>query len=194
MKIGYARVSSTELYAEAQCRALEAAGCQKIILERIFGLSTRRPRLDELLPRLGRGDVLMVARLDRLGSSLRHLVELARDLGTKGVGLVALSEKIDTTKANSHTNFLSLSVLAEYDRAITVERARAGLAACRGQGLRIGRPRSLTMVQLIHARVLIDHGEKPEQVATSLKVDRDTLYRGFERLPRGRDQDFSSLL
>lgn len=180
MKIGYARISTADQNARLQRDALKAAGCEKIVTEQISGSSAKRPKLEKLLRSFKSGDVLTVWRLDRLGRSLPHLIEVVRDLEGKGAGFQSLSEEINTTTAGGRLIFHLMGALAEFERSLIVERTQAGLQAARKRGVRVGRPRSLTPAQVKHARKLIDSGERPTAVAGTLSVNRSTLYRAMK--------------
>ena len=180
MKIGYARVSTVDQNANSQCDALKAAGCKKIVADQVSGASAKRPKLDKLLSGLQAGDVLTVWRLDRLGRSLPHLIEVVHDLEAKGAHFRSLSEGIDTTTAQGRLTFHLMGALAEFERSLIVERTQAGLKAARSRGVRVGRPPALTTAQIKHARKLIEAGERPSAVAGSLGVDRSTLYRALK--------------
>lgn len=181
MKIGYARVSTIDQNPQSQVDALKAAGCEKIIIEKVSGASKTRPHLDKLLSSLTIGDVLVVVRLDRLGRSLPHLIEVVRTLEGQGAGLLSLSEAINTTTAGGRLIFHLMGALAEFERALIVERTQAGLQAARKRGARVGRPPALTGAQVKHARALIKGGEAPSAVARTLGVNRSTLYRALAR-------------
>ncbi|MGB7335783.1 MAG: recombinase family protein [Salaquimonas sp.] len=177
MKIGYARISTAEQNASSQRDALKAAGCDKITTEQVSGASAKRPKLEKLLKTIGAGDILTVYRLDRLGRSLPHLIEVVRELEGKGAGFCSLSENIDTTTAGGRLIFHLMGSLAEFERSLIIERTQAGLAAARKRGVRVGRPKALTTAQIKHARKLMDSGERPSAVASSLGVNRSTIYR-----------------
>lgn len=183
MKIGYARVSTADQNASSQRDALKAAGCEKVVTDQVSGASAKRPKLDKLLSGLQADDVLTVWRLDRLGRSLPHLIEVVRDLEAKNAHLHSLTEGIDTTTAQGRLTFHLMGALAEFERSLIVERTQAGLKAARKRGVRVGRPPALTAAQVKHARKLIDTGERPSNVATSLGVNRSTLYRALRTLP-----------
>ena len=180
MKYGYARVSTVDQNASLQKDALKAAGCKKIVTEQISGVSARRPKLDRLLASLSVGDVITVWRLDRLGRSLSHLIEVVRDLDAKGAQFQSLTEGINTATAQGRLTFHLMGALAEFERSLIVERTQAGLNAARKRGVRVGRPPALTTAQIKHARTLIDGGERVSAVAASLSVDRSTLYRALK--------------
>jgi len=179
MKYGYARVSTVDQNANLQKDALQSAGCAKIVTEQISGASAKRPKLDKILAALTQGDILAVWRLDRLGRSLPHLIEVVRDLDAKGAHFQSLTEGIDTTTAQGRLTFHLMGALAEFERALVIERTQAGLQAARKRGVRIGRPKALDPAQIRHARKLIDGGERPTAVAATLGVDRSTLYRSL---------------
>ena len=180
MKIGYARISTADQNTHLQRDALKAAGCEKIVTEQISGSSAKRPKLEKLLRSIKSGDTLTVWRLDRLGRSLPHLIEVVRDLEGRGAGFQSLSEEINTTTAGGRLIFHLMGALAEFERSLIVERTQAGLNAARKRGAKIGRPRSLTTAQIKHAQKLIGAGERPASVARSLSVDRSTLYRALK--------------
>jgi len=177
MKIGYARVSTIDQNPNAQRDALKLAGCEKIVTEKISGASIKRPKLEKLLCSLNAGDVLTVWRLDRVGRSLPHLLDVVGDLKTRGVGFQSLNETINTTTANGELIFHLFASMAQFERSLTIERTQAGLVAAKKRGVRLGRPPALTAAQIKHAKKLIDVGERPSAVAISLDVDRSTLYR-----------------
>lgn len=182
MKYGYSRVSTADQNPQSQRDALKVAGCDKIISDQVSGASTSRPKLDKLLAKIGQGDVLTVYRLDRLGRSLPHLIEVVRDLDTKGAGFQSLSENIDTTTAGGRLVFHLMGALAEFERSLIVERTQAGLQAARRRGVRVGRPRSLTSAQIKHARKLVDAGEPAASVAQTLGINKSTLYRAINQI------------
>lgn len=126
------------------------------------------------------GDVLTVWRLDRLGRSLPHLIEVVRDLEGKGAHFQSLTEGIDTTTAQGRLTFHLMGALAEFERSLIIERTQAGLKAARSRGVRVGRPPALTPAQVKHARKLIDAGERPNAVANTMGVNRSTLYRAIK--------------
>lgn len=180
MKIGYARVSTDDQNLDLQRQALASADCGEVFADQVSGTSTRRPGLDKALARCAAGDVLVVWRLDRLGRSLSHLIEVVNQLGEREVGFVSLSENIDTTTAGGRLVFHLMGAIAEFERSLIVERTRAGIAAAKKRGTHMGRPVALTAAQVRHARALMDGGESPGSVASSLGVSRSTLYRALK--------------
>lgn len=180
MKIGYARVSTTDQNTDLQLQALKGAGCEQIFEDQVSGSVTNRPGLDKALALVGKGDVLIVWRLDRLGRSLPHLIEIIEALGASGAGFRSLTESIDTTTAGGRLVFHMMGALAEFERSLIQERTKAGLQAAKNRGVVGGRPRALSQAKIAHARKLIEAGESPASVAKSLGVGRSTLYRALE--------------
>ena len=181
MLIGYARVSTQEQNLDLQLRALKAAGCEQVFEDNVSGSLVKRPGLDRALAVVGQGDVLAVWRLDRLGRSLPHLIEVIRDLGERGAGFRSLSESIDTTTSGGRLVFHMMGALAEFERSLIQERTTAGMRAARARGVHLGRKRALSAAQIEHATQLIAAGESPAAVARTLKVGRATLYRALRR-------------
>ena len=139
MKIGYARVSTLDQNPDLQKDALEKAGCEKVIVDQVSGTVAQRPGLEKVKELLRDGDTLVVWRLDRLGRSLRDLIEWVRYLDEQGVGLQSLHEAIDTSTPTGKLTFHLFGALAEFERNLIQERTKAGLAAARARGHRGGR-------------------------------------------------------
>ncbi|MFI6368342.1 recombinase family protein [Nocardia sp. NPDC050630] len=132
MQIGYGRVSTCDQHPEAQHDALTAAGCEKIFVDKASGKLAARPELDKAPLSANRaGDQRVVTKLDRLGRSLEHLIELSKTLGSRGVDLVVLDQNIDTSTALRRMFFQILGAIAEFEHALMSERTRDGLAAAR---------------------------------------------------------------
>ena len=131
MIIGYARVSTTEQNLDLQRDALKRAGCEKIIEDTVSGGKVQRPGLERVHDALRSGDVLAVWRLDRLGRSLKHLIELMAELESERVGFQSVTESIDTTTPGGKLVFHIFGALAEFERNLIRERTYAGLAAAR---------------------------------------------------------------
>jgi DNA invertase Pin-like site-specific DNA recombinase len=182
MLIGYARVSTEDQNLDLQWRGLAAAGCAQIFEDQVSGAVVERPGLTQALKTAQPGDVLVVWKLDRLGRSLAHLIDVVRDLGQRGVDFRSLSESIDTTTAGGRLVFHMMGSLAEFERSLISERTKAGIAAAKARGAHVGRRRALTLERLAHARMLIANGESPSSVARSLEVGRSTLYRALSKI------------
>lgn len=178
-RIGYARVSTHDQKLDLQRDALRAAGCSTIFEDQTSGTRTKRTGLEQALDQLGAGVVLVVWRLDRLGRSLSHLVEVLKLIESKGAGFVSLTEAIDTTSAGGRLVFHMMGALAEFERSLIVERTQAGLEAAKSRGVQLGRRKKLTGKQVEHARALLSSGESGHNVAQSLGVGRATLYRAL---------------
>ena len=181
MKIGYARVSSGEQNLDLQRDALGAAGCGMVFEdEGVSGTARRRPGLDQALAAIGPGNTLVTWRLDRLGRSLPHLIELVAGLQDRGCGFASLNEAIDTTSAGGKLVFHIMGALAEFERALIVERTRAGMASARVRGRHLGRPRALTGAQLAKAagEIAADR-ETVASMAALFGVNRSTLWRAL---------------
>lgn len=178
-KIGYARVSTHEQHLDLQLKALRTAGCSDIFCDRgISGAEFDRPGLSDALQIAGRGDMLVVWRLDRLGRSLVDLVNLVNDLGRRGVEFRSLTEAIDTSSSGGRLTFHLMAAMAEFERAIISERTRAGMDAARARGRRIGRKPALTPAERIAARSrLLEPGIKLPDVAAGFGVHPRTLAR-----------------
>jgi DNA invertase Pin-like site-specific DNA recombinase len=144
MHIGYARVSTREQTLDLQTDALEQAGCETIFYEIARGAKTERKELERLLSHVRKGDVVVIWKLDRLGRSLKHLVEVITQLSEKGVGLKSLQDPIDTTTAQGRFIFNIFATLAEFERDLIKERTQAGLTAARARGRMGGRPKGLS--------------------------------------------------
>ena len=176
MLIGYARVSTDDQNTQLQTDALERAGCNRIFREKASGAKTDRPELARVLDTLRKGDVLVVWKLDRLGRSLPHLIELVADFETRGIGFRSLTENIDTTSATGRMFFHMMGALAQFERDRIRERTLAGLVAARAQGRFGGRPPSLSPEDLETGRAAIAAGESMDVVARRIGVARSTLY------------------
>jgi len=180
MKYGYARVSTDDQKADLQINALKKAGCDYIFTDTSGGTVKKRPELTRCLEFLRAGDVLIVWKLDRLGRSLSHLVTVLSDLQERGVAFKSLTEAIDTESAAGRLMGHILGALAEFERALIVERTQAGLKAAKKRGTKLGRKPSLSDDQRKHARELLAKGESPAAVAKLLNVCRATLYNSLK--------------
>jgi len=176
-RIGYARVSTADQTTDPQIDRLTAAGCERVYIETASGALRDRPQLQACLDYLRTGDTLVVVKLDRLARSLAHLIEVVTTLDRRGIGLVSLSESIDTTTAAGRLLLHVLGAIAEFERNLILERTMAGLAAARARGRTGGRPRKITPEKLEAARALIASGRTVAQAAQAVGVSRATLYR-----------------
>jgi DNA invertase Pin-like site-specific DNA recombinase len=155
MLIGYYRFSTHDQTGDLQTDALRKAGCEKIYGDQgVSGSKTDRPELTKALADLRAGDTLVVWRLDRLGRSLPHLIEVVNGLNAQGVEFRSLQETIDTSSATGKLVFHVMAAMAEFERDLIRERTNAGLAAARARGRNGGRPKALSPEKVQIARTL----------------------------------------
>lgn len=179
---GYARVSTTDQDAQLQHDALTAAGCYRIFTDTASGALQSRPELDKLLDQLRPGDTLVVWRLDRLGRSIRHLIDQLSELQDRGIEFRSLQENIDTSSPGGRLVFHIFASLAEFERDLIRERTNAGLAAARARGRTGGRPPRLTPHQVTTAKKLYDQQDMTvAQIGDILGVSRSTIYRALRQ-------------
>lgn len=175
--IGYARVSTGFQDVALQVDALQAIPCDRIFEEKASGAKTDRPELAATLDYCRPGDTLAVWRLDRLGRSVRHLVDVVTGLQERGVEFKSVTEGIDTTTPGGRLIFHVFAALAQFERELIIERTNAGLAAARARG-RVGGGRTvITPDKLKVARQMINDGESVTTAAKTISVSRATLYR-----------------
>lgn len=180
MLVGYARVSTEDQNLELQLDALCQAGAEKCFTDRISSAKSR-PGLDDALAYARTGDVLVVWKLDRLGRSVKGLIDLVSTLQEKGVQFRSLTDGIDTSTATGRFFFHVMAALAEMERELIRERTNAGLAAARARGRLGGRKPKMTSSKITAARQLLDAGRSAQEVADNLGVSRATLYRSLSR-------------
>ena len=177
MLIGYARVSTNDQNLDMQKDALEKAGCEKIHVEKASGRSSNRPELGKVMNYLREGDTLVVWRLDRLGRSMNHLVELVTQMEEKGIGFRSLTEAMDTTTSGGKLIFHIFGALAEFERNLIQERTQAGLAAARARGRKGGRPFALDESKRKMTIELYNSKEHSvEEICQTMGISRPTLY------------------
>jgi DNA invertase Pin-like site-specific DNA recombinase len=178
MNIGYARVSTQDQTLALQKDALEKIGCKKIFTDTASGTKAERKGLDEALEYVREGDTLVVWRLDRLGRSLKHLIETITKLNNRKIGFKSIQENIDTTTSGGKLVFHIFGALAEFERDIIRERTYAGLQAARARGRKGGRPKSLTEKKAGMARELYNNKNNSiSEICKTLNISRITLYR-----------------
>lgn len=180
MRVGYARVSTSDQETHLQTDALEVAGCERIFTETASGAQRDRPEMTKAVEFLRSGDVLVVWKLDRLARSLRQLIETVDELQERDIGFVSLTEGIDTTSAGGKLVFHIFGALAEFEREMIRERTVAGLKAAQSRGRKLGRPSALTDQQIKMARSMKAAGDLSSvEIAKQLGVSRATLYRAL---------------
>jgi DNA invertase Pin-like site-specific DNA recombinase len=180
MLIGYARVSTEDQNLDLQLDALKMAGCYQVCTDRMSGATKVRPGLEDAFKYLRPGDTLVVWKLDRLGRTVKGLVDLVEELQAKGIMFRSLTDGIDTSTPAGRFFFHVMSALAQMERELIRERTQAGLAAARARGRLGGRKKVMDESKLSMAKRLLDAGESPSTVAKALGVGRATLYRAIK--------------
>jgi DNA invertase Pin-like site-specific DNA recombinase len=177
MLIGYARVSTQDQNLDLQRDALTKAGCQKVFEDKVSGTRADRPGFAKAQEMLREGDTLVVCKLDRLGRSVKQLVDLVGQLHQQNVQFKSLTDSIDTGTPSGRFFFHVMASLAEMERELVVERIRAGLEVARKLGRRGGRKLKMTDSKIESAKKLLAIGVPPKDVAKNLGVSVPTLYR-----------------
>ncbi len=178
MKIGYARVSTSDQNLDLQNDALKKLGCDHIYEEKASGKTKERPELTHCLKSLRLGDTLVVWRLDRLGRSLQDLITIVKNLEASGVAFVSVTENINTSTATGKLMFHVFGALAEFERNLIQERTQAGLTAARARGRVGGRKAVLDDKQRAQAKAMMaDKSLSVGDIAKTMGVSRSTLYR-----------------
>ncbi|BBL36015.1 DNA-invertase hin (plasmid) [Nitrosomonas stercoris] len=177
MLIGYARVSTDDQNLDLQRDALKGVGCERIFEDTVSGTKVDRIGLAALMNVLRTGDTVVIWRLDRLGRSLKNLIQLVEHLETLRVGLRSLQENIDTTSSGGRLVFHLFGALAEFERSLIRERTQAGLLAARARGRMGGRPKRLDPTK--RALALRLHHERShtiEEICSMMGISKSTLY------------------
>jgi len=177
MKIGYARISTDDQKLHLQIDALKKVGCTKIFRDTMSGAKAERPGLGGAMDVVRDGDTLVVWRLDRLGRSMRDLINISEKLKIQNVQLQSLTEKIDTTTSAGKLLFHFFSMMAEYERNLIRERTNAGLAAARARGFEGGRPVSLnSSKRKIVVDMYLSKKHSLKQICEIFKISKPTIY------------------
>ncbi|PON13936.1 transposon DNA-invertase [Candidatus Entotheonella serta] len=177
MHIGYARVSTYDQHLDLQQDALKQAGCEKVIVDQISGTVTARPGLEKIREQLRQGDTLVVWRLDRLGRSIKDLIDWMSWLEQEGIGFLSLQEAINTNTPSGKLTFHIFAALAEFERQLIQERTQAGLQAARARGKLGGRRKSLDADK--RSRTVQLYWEKQltvKEICEMMKISKPTLY------------------
>lgn len=177
MLIGYARVSKEDQDLSLQINALEQIKCDKIFKDKISGTKSSRPGLDEALSHLRAGDVFVVWKLDRLGRTVKGLVDLVLKLEKDGIQFKSITDNIDTSTSAGRFFFHVMASLAQMERELICERTKAGLEAARKLGRVGGRKRKMTENKVKAAKNLFAQGMLPKDVAQNLEISIPTLYK-----------------
>jgi DNA invertase Pin-like site-specific DNA recombinase len=187
--LGYARVSTADQNPDLQLDALKGIGCYRLFVDTASGALDERPELARVLDQLRPGDTLVVWKLDRLGRSLRHLIDTVAELQRREVGFRSLQEHIDTTSPGGKLVFHLFGALAEFERDLIRQRTLAGLAAARARGRAGGRPPSMTPTKIALARQMYETQQHSlAEIAKTLGVSRASIYRHLEHKPAGTER------
>lgn len=181
MLIGYARVSTVDQNLNLQKDALLKAGCKEVFEDIISGSKSERQGLDKLLKYVRPGDTVVVWKLDRLGRSLKHLIELVQMFNDRGIGFKSLQENIDTTTASGKLFLHIFGALAEFERELIRERTLAGLKSALERGRKGGRPRTMDEKKIEQARALHRSQIPISEICTTLGISKGTLYRNLHK-------------
>lgn len=173
MLIGYARVSKFEQNLDLQTDALKSLGIEKIFVDKVSGIKSEKPQLNELLNFVRKGDTLTVWRLDRIGRTTVGLIQFVTELNEKGIHFKSISENIDTSSASGKLIFQIFCVLAEHERNVLIERTNAGLKSARARGRNGGRPKGLT--------------EKYKEIAPLVKASYESKKMSIEKIMKAFD-------
>ena len=178
MVIGYARVSTEQQETKAQLPELRKAGCKRIYEETMGGGTMDRPELEKCLERLEKGDTLVVWRLDRLGRSIRDLLQIVDRLDKSGINFISLKERFDTSTAAGRLVFHFFAALTQFEKELIRERTMAGLSSARARGRTGGRKKLLTAQQTRVAKTMWDSREHTRQeIASHFTVSVATIDR-----------------
>lgn len=176
--MGYARVSTEDQRLDLQLDALERDGCERarVFVEKVSGASKRRPALDQCMRALRSGDTLVVWRLDRLGRNLLDLLTRMQSLDARGIKFRSLTESIDTGTAAGRLIMHVVGAIAEFERQLTRERTKAGVAARRERGGKHGAP---LRINLAEAERLLREGKTVSEAARAIRCSRAALHHHY---------------
>ena len=183
MLVGYARVSTHEQNLSLQYDALIKAGCIKIYEDKISGTRSDRPGLNAVLQNLRQGDTVVVWKLDRLGRSLKGLIDFTKNLEDQDIHFKSLTDHIDTSTSAGRFFFHVMASLAQMERDLIIERTKAGLAAARQAGKKSGRKLKMTASKIESAKRLLKSGVPAKEIAKNLGVSIPTFYRWLPASP-----------
>ena len=177
MLVGYARVSTLDQNLDLQLSALEEAGCEKLYQDQVSGTKANRPGLTMALEVLRKNDTLVVWKLDRLGRTVKGLIDLVNFLHQKEIHFKSITDNVDTSTPAGRFFFHVMASLAQMERELLAERTKAGLAAAKAKGRVGGRKRKMTQSKIESAKQLLSSGTLPKDVAQNLGISVPTLYR-----------------
>lgn len=178
MLIGYSRVSTTDQCLDSQIDKLKEYGCDKIFTDVVSGSKSIRKGLTEMLDYMRRDDVVIVFRLDRLGRSLKDLIDIINIFKDKGVHFKSISENIDTATSTGNLIFHITGAFAEFERNIIRERVNTGLETARARGRKGGRPTLITSEKIQMAKLLYnDKTLNIQDILKQLNVKKSLFYK-----------------
>tara|TARA_B100000614_G_scaffold13511_1_gene11391 strand:+ start:64 stop:627 length:564 start_codon:yes stop_codon:yes gene_type:complete len=184
--VGYARVSTNDQNMAMQIEALQKAGCDRIFTDVASGAKAERSGLTEALTYVREGDTLTVWKLDRLGRSMKHLIETVGELEANGIGFRSITENIDTNTPGGRLVFHLFGALSQFERDLIRERTNAGLQVAREKGRMGGRKPVMSPEKLAKAQQLISSGLNVREAAARLKVSKTTLYQALKHETPGQ--------
>lgn len=197
MKIGYARVSTKDQNLDLQIEGLVKAGCERIYHEKISGATKNRPELDKMIEHFREGDELYVWRLDRLGRSLKNIIDMVLSLSDRGIIIKGIVDGVDTSTINGRLFLNLMATLSEYERELIRERTNAGLQAARARGRTGGRPKGYspeTISKLLILRSIYkDVSKRPEEIYKPFELTRATFYRYAKILDTHTDEEIKRM-
>lgn len=177
LKIGYARVSTSDQNHASQVDGLRGAGVDRMYLDTFTGAKSSRPELDRMMASLRAGDTVVVTRLDRLGRSAKDLLNLSSEFESMGVSLVVIEQNIDTSTPEGKLFFTIISAMAEFERSLISARTKDGLEAARARGRKGGRKPVMTPAKAKTAKEMYKNGQYVSEIAQVLGVSRPTVYK-----------------
>lgn len=181
VKVGYARISTTDQDLQLQLKALSDAGCTEIFKDHgQSGAKRSRPELDRCLASLKPGDTLIIWKLDRLARSLSHLLELMTKFQSSGINIKSLTEAFDTTTPHGRLIFSVCGAFAEFERSLIIERTNAGLAIAKSNGVKFGAPK-IQPDKIGAVTELVDNGYTKKQACRTVGISERSYYRAMKQ-------------
>jgi DNA invertase Pin-like site-specific DNA recombinase len=174
---GYARVSTLDQNLDTQLDALQRAGCDEIFQDKITGMSTSRPALDELQTKIRSGDTVMVARFFRLGRSRDHLIQLISEFARKGIHFKALDLGVDSSTPAGKLVLQIFAALAEYDRESILEKTRAGQLLAAAKGKHMGRPKGIDAEKFAKVKKAVERGLSVAETVSLTGISMSSVKR-----------------
>ncbi|CAM4141197.1 recombinase family protein [Flavobacterium weaverense] len=194
---GYARVSTLDQKLDAQNDALKKYGCDKIFVEKASGKNLERPQLTKLLEGLREKDIVVIYKLDRLGRSLKDLIEIVNLLASKNVDFISISDGIDTSTAIGKLMFHLVGAFAEFERNLISERTIAGLASARARGRIGGKPKGMSVEsqkKAIRAKALYDEKQLlVEEICKVLEIKSKTTFYKYLKFETARLEELKKI-